>query len=47
MLIWVNREEDYFRERDWTGQITLKLFKKIARTRALSGTALSLMARIS
>jgi hypothetical protein len=33
VLIWGGGEADYFRGRDWTGQITLKLLQKIAPSR--------------
>jgi hypothetical protein len=32
-VIWVSREAVYFCERDWTGQITLKLLGKIDLSR--------------
>jgi hypothetical protein len=32
-VIWVCGEADYFCERDWTGQITLKLLGKIDLSR--------------
>jgi len=39
-VIWVSREAEYFCERDWTGQITLKSLQKInfSRTRAICPT---------
>ena len=32
-LIWGGSEAEYFCERDWTGQISLKLLRKIAQSR--------------
>jgi hypothetical protein len=32
-VIWGGSEAEYFCERDWTGQISLKLWQKIARPR--------------
>jgi hypothetical protein len=32
-VIWVGREEEYFRERGWTGQITLIRLDKLLRAR--------------
>jgi hypothetical protein len=32
-LIWVRREAEYFREADWTGQITLIRLDKLLRAR--------------
>jgi hypothetical protein len=31
-VIWGSGEAEYFFERDWTGQISLKLLRKIARS---------------
>jgi hypothetical protein len=33
-VIWGSREADYFCGRDWTGQISLKLLKKIAQSQS-------------
>jgi hypothetical protein len=34
-VIWASREAEYFCERDWTGQITLKLLGKIDLSRKI------------
>jgi hypothetical protein len=40
-VIWGDREQDYFRGRGWTGQITLKPLQKIdlSRTSAIARRA--------
>jgi hypothetical protein len=35
-MIWASREAEYFCERDWTGQITLKLLEKIDLSRKVN-----------
>jgi hypothetical protein len=43
-VIWVSREEVYFCRRDWTGQITLKLLRKIDLSRKIDFRARQLFA---
>ena len=35
-VIWVYREAEYFCDRGWTGQISLKLLQKIAQSRSMA-----------
>jgi hypothetical protein len=47
VVIWGGREVDYFCVRGWTGQITLKLLRKIAQSRTAKASDRPLVQALS